>query len=496
MFLKKEVKIVLVTLVIAFSVIIPFFHEKEEGVKADEAGSPLAHELNTLLNNDPLLQGALAGVSIRSADTGNLLYDHIGDLRLRPASNMKLLTSAAALAALGEDYRFKTELLTDGSIKGKILKGNLYLKGKGDPTLLEKDLDNMAKKLKDRGVKLIYGNLISDDSWYDDSRYSMDLPWSDEMEYYGAQISALTLSPNEDYDAGTVIVNINGGESAGKAASIELTPKTDYVKIVNNAKTVAEGGTKKVSIVREHGTNTITVEGTIPLKAAPVKKWIAVWEPSGYTLDVFKDSLEEQGIKIIGKEKKGTAPEGAQNVNTHESMSLNEMFVPFMKLSNNTHAEHLVKEMGKVVKEEGSWSKGLEVIKEELPKYGVNVKTLVLRDGSGLSHVDLIPPNEITKLLYSVQDEEWFSSYLNSLPVAGASDRMVGGTLRNRLKHAPAMGNIRAKTGSISTVSSLSGYVKTKSGDNLIFSIMLNNMVDASKGKEIEDKIATILANQ
>ncbi|PLT30616.1 D-alanyl-D-alanine carboxypeptidase/D-alanyl-D-alanine endopeptidase [Peribacillus deserti] len=494
--MKKEAKIVLLSLIAVIFAIIPYFHEKEAEVKADASGSALTQKLNELLNNDPLLKGALAGVSVRSADSGELLYDHIGDNRLRPASNMKLFTAAAALSTLGEDYKFKTELLTDGTVRGKILKGNLYLKGKGDPTLLEKDLDDMAAKLKARGVKLITGNIVGDDSWYDDSRYSLDLSWSDEMEYYGAQVSALTLSPNEDYDAGTVIVNVNSAESAGKAASIELTPKTDYVKIVNKVTTVAEGGTKKVSYERDHGTNTITIEGTIPVKASPVKEWIAVWEPTGYTLDVFKQSLEEQGIKVIGKEKEGTAPENAKLLNIHDSMALGDIFIPFMKLSNNTHAEHLVKEMGKVAKGEGSWTKGLEVIKGELPKFGVDVKTLVLRDGSGLSHVDLIPANELTKLLYHVQDEEWFSSYLNSLPVAGASDRMVGGTLRSRLKEAPANGNIRAKTGSISTVSSLSGYVKTKSGKNLIFSIVLNNMVDGSKGKTIEDKVAMILANQ
>lgn len=479
----------LIIFIIFIAALLPQTHP----VLADDN---LTQQLNQLLNEEPHLQGAIAGVSIRSATTGEVIYDHLGDVRLRPASNMKLLTAAAALAVLGEDYTFITEVLANGEVKKKTLQGSLYLKGKGDPTLLKEDFDKMASELKKLGIKKITGNLIGDDTWYDDVRYSVDLPWSDEQTYYGAQISALTASPTKDYDSGSILLEVKPGTDKGDKVDVTVTPNTDFVKIINQTETVTEDGKKKLTFEREHAKNTITITGTLPVKSKPEKEWIGVWEPTRYALALFKQSLTEQGIQVLGKIKTGPTPDNARNLHTHNSIKLSELLVPFMKLSNNGHAETLVKEMGKVVKGEGSWEKGLEVMEAELPKFGINTKTLVLRDGSGISHINLVPASQLSQLLYTVQQQKWFPAFLHSLPVAGESEKMAGGTLRNRMKGPDVKGKVIAKTGTISTVSTISGYVTTKSGQILIFSIMLNNLLDDAKGKKIEDKLVTIIANQ
>ncbi|WHZ01131.1 D-alanyl-D-alanine carboxypeptidase/D-alanyl-D-alanine-endopeptidase [Neobacillus sp. YX16] len=458
---------------------------------ANVSNQILKTEINKLLQEEPILKGGLTGISIRTASTGEVLYEHNGDVRMRPASNMKLFTSAAALSVLGEKYQFRTEIRMDGKRDGNILKGNLYLKGFGDPTLLGEDLDQLTKFIAhSNGITSIEGDLIGDDSWYDDVRLSRDLNWSDESAYYGSQISALTVSPTKDFDSGTIIVEAFPGLNIGNPVQIKLSQNTNYVNVINQAVTVSPDGETDLSIDRKHGSNTIIVKGFLPIGAKKEKEWIAIWEPTQFVLDFFNQKLAKEGIKLSGNSKLGVTPKDAKILTSHLSIPLSELLIPFMKLSNNGHAEILVKEMGKIRKGEGSWEKGLEVINEQLYKLGVNPETLVIRDGSGISHVNLVPANEISKLLFNVQKEKWFPTFLISLPVAGDSNRMVGGTLRKRMESL----NVKAKTGTISTVSSLSGYVETQKGEILIFSILLNNLLDEEKGKDIEDKIVKIIA--
>ncbi|MCQ6274954.1 D-alanyl-D-alanine carboxypeptidase/D-alanyl-D-alanine-endopeptidase [Bacillus sp. V3B] len=467
-----------------------FEEATQEGINQ---ASLVTAQIESILK-DERLNGAITGVSIRKGDTGEIIYSSFGDTRLHPASNMKLLTVVSALETLGIEYQFSTEVWIDGKIKENILQGDVYVKGKGDPTLLKTDFDQWAKDLKESGIHQINGNIIGDDSWYDDVRLSQDLNWSDESNYTGAQVSALTLSPNKDYDAGTVIVEVSPASKVGEPARLALTPATEYVNIINQTKTVDQEAPKKVSIEREHGTNTIIVNGTIPLNGEVSRSWVAVWEPTKYALDVFKKSLQENGIKFSGKTelKIGITPKNATLLTDKKSMPLKDLIIPFMKLSNNGHGEILTKEIGKVMYGEGSWDKGLQVIEETVTSFGIDPRTFLLRDGSGMSHKNMIPANELSQFLYAIQKKSWFHEFEHSLPVAGIPDRLVGGTLRSRLTEKPVKGNVKAKTGTIAGVSTLSGYVTTTSGEKWIFSIMINNHLSDSV-KSIEDEIVKIL---
>ncbi|WP_067727734.1 D-alanyl-D-alanine carboxypeptidase/D-alanyl-D-alanine endopeptidase [Oceanobacillus damuensis] len=446
-------------------------------------------ELRNYIVNDEKLKGGLLGLSICSLSSGEPLFEHNSKIRMHPASNMKLLTGVAALNVLGPAYRFETEIRADGSIIEGKLEGNLYLIGKGDPTLLIDDFDEFATKIKMQGIHTITGNIIGDDTWFDDVRLSHDLVWTDEQYYYGAQVSALTVSPNEDYDTGSVMIEVTPA-ATGEKPSFAAFPNTNYITIRNEAVTVSETVEDGLIIEREHGGNLITIKGKISYDSDPIKEWMAVWGASEYATAIFSQSLEKAGINWSGSVKQGSTPKEAGLLVSRSSIPLSELLVPFMKLSNNGIAEILVKEMGKESYGEGSWEKGLDILGKEMNKFRMDMGSMMIKDGSGISHSNLIPPKEIAQLLYEVQKKEWFPVFLHSLPVAGIEERMTGGTLRDRMKGRV----VKAKTGTIEGVSTLAGYMDTSSGEQLIISIMVNNLLDEDTGKAIEDEIIEIIA--
>ncbi|MEH0933699.1 D-alanyl-D-alanine carboxypeptidase/D-alanyl-D-alanine endopeptidase [Micromonospora psammae] len=462
-----------------------------------ESPTPAATRLHATIDAilaDARLAGAQAGVVVVDTGTGETLYDRNGDRRLVPASNTKLLTSTAALELLGPGHRFTTDVSTDGTRRAGLVSGNLYLRGGGDPTMLAADYDALAARVAADGVRVVTGNLVADDTRYDRTRLGPDWTWDDESYYYAAQVSALTVAPDTDYDAGTVIVRAAPAATAGLPPVVTMTPPNGYVRIDNRAETVAEGETT-ISFEREHGTNTVVVTGRIAVDDTPTSDWMTVWEPTGYAADIFRTALRRHGVRVLGRTVLGRAtPESAASVARHDSMPLAELMVPFLKLSNNGHAEVLTKEIGRVISGSGTWPAGLTAISEYVADTGMDTGTLRQRDGSGLSRRNLIPPAEFVGLLAAVRAEPWFDTWYAALPIAGNSDRFVGGTLRSRMRGTPAANNVRAKTGSLTGVSGLSGYVTDADGRVLAFSVVLNNYL-ASSVKGLEDQIAIALAS-
>lgn len=460
---------------------------------AGTADGGLKGAIDTLLT-DSRLDGGAAGVVIADADTGERLYQRAGGDRLMPASNTKIATSVAAMGVLGPQYRFATDVLSTGDRDGATLTGDLYLRGGGDPTTLVKDYDKLAAAVAATGVTEVTGRLNADDTRFDTQRLGRSWASDDESSYYSAQTSALTVAPDTDYDSGTVIVEAVPGARAGEKPKVTVVPKTSYVKLDISGTTVAAGGSDTLSIQRRHGSNTLTVSGNIPIGASATKEWVTVWEPTGYAAAIFSDALARHGVKVAGATRLGRAtPSTAKLVSSHSSMPLRELMHPFMKLSNNMHAEALTKAMGYKTAGRGSWSAGLAAIAAQLSKEGVTTSTLRQVDGSGLSRMNLFPAEQFVSLLLSVRDAPWYSDWYASLPQACGPDRAAGGTLRTRMCGTPAALNARAKTGSLTGASALSGYVKDAGGRELVYSIVLNNYL-ASSVKSIEDAIVVTLA--
>jgi serine-type D-Ala-D-Ala carboxypeptidase/endopeptidase (penicillin-binding protein 4) len=459
-------------------------------VVAQDRGA-LAADLDALLST-PGLEGANVELVVRTLD-GETVYSHESDRRLQPASNAKLFTSAAALDVLGQDHRFTTSVHTTGTRNGSVQNGDLYLKGTGDPTMLAADYDALAKKVADAGITAVKGKLVADDTWFDNVRLGTGWAWDDEPFSYSAQVSALTAAPDTDYDAGAIIIRVAPGTD-GKAV-VTTVPPTNYVTIASTAVTGAAGSANTIGITREHGSNTFTVTGSIPSGGAATSAYRSVWEPTGYAAALFRAALERHGVSVAGATTRGALPAGATEVATRQSMPLRQLMVPFLKLSNNLHAEILVKTMGRKASNRGTWAAGLTAVSNQLANYGVDPARLSLRDGSGLSRMDQAAPDQLAALLDAAHDRPWFPEWYEALPIAGKTDRLVGGSLRSRMVGTAAEGKVHAKTGSMTGVSGLSGYVTTADGQLWVFSMVTNNNIGVNL-RALEDAVAIRLAQE
>ena len=482
--MKKKWMTVLMTWMLIVSMFS--FHnvaKAEETVKGT-----LTDSINRIVEEK--LAGADVSITVRDRLSGQMIVDYNGQTTIKPASNMKLLTTAAALDVLGKDYRFNTSLYIKGKMSNGVLKGDVYLQGQGDPTLSIEDLQQFAQELKVQGIHTIDGRIVGDDKWFDNDLLTPGIWFGDESYYYAAPISALTTSPNTDYDSGTIIVEAIGS-AIGELPSIKVTPNIGDLQIVNQAQTVEAGKSNTITIERTYQTNQIVISGNLPIDKTK-REWVTVKDPTSHTLTMFQAVLAEEGIEYT-KDKvfEAATPKSAQLIATKQSITLEQLLIPYMKLSNNGIADILVKTMGKVKNHHGSTKAGLQIIREYGNSINLNMEDWQFEDGSGMSHKNNVSSLAVSELLYNVQAEDWFNTYFTSLPVAANTDRMVGGTLRNRLKDPLTAGKVYAKTGSLTGVNTLSGYLEASSGQSYIFSVLVQNKSGASTAiDEIVKEIA------
>ena len=416
-----------------------------------------------------------AGVSVRESETGTILYQFNGNTPRKPASTLKLLTGAAALSLLGEEYRYTTTLYVDGSVSSGILNGDVYLQGSGDPTLQYKQLLNLAQALKNEGITQINGNLYGDDRVFSGAQLTPGIAAEDESYYYAARTTGLVLSPNDDFDAGTIIVQATG-EKVGEKPTLQLQPNAMGMTIINHATTVSEGNRNTLLITRKHRTNEIVVAGNIAVGSMK-KEWVTVDDPTMNTMNAMKEALTSQGITFTKNPliSRGTVPANATAIMTHHSLPLKDMFATFMKLSNNSMADIFVKTLGAQNDGVGDTQTGVKVLREYGQSIGLDMSNWSLEGGSGMSHNNRISPNALTDLLYNTRNMEAYETYYDALPTGGDRDRLIGGSLRGRYTSTSTQFKVFAKTGAISGVNTLAGFVKAKSGHTYIFSVMVEN---------------------
>ena len=461
---------------------------------ATASDTALVATLDQVLANSRLA-GSTTALQVRDATSGAVVYSRNAEQRVVPGSNEKLMTSAAALEILGPGYKFHTYARYSGTKSGATVTGNLYLSGQGDPTLTYAQFDSIAAAVARAGITKVTGTLVADNSWFDRTPLGLDWSWQDEPYADNAPISALTVAADGNYNAGAVAVQTKPGSAAAKAGVVTLTPANSVVKVVNNTVTGATGSTNTVSATRSHGTDTVTVSGSIPLGGAAKTSLVSVQDPTQVAIGVFRDALKRRGVTVVGSTTTGTAPSTAKTVVDHSSITLAQLLPYFLKLSNNGHAELLTKAMGraKTPGSAGSWSTGLTAATGALKAMGVDTGRITMGDGSGLSRRDWLTTAQIATLLQAAQSRSWFATWYAALPIAGDPSPLVGGTLASRMRGTPAAGNLHGKTGTLTGVNALSGYVTDRGGRKLLFSSISN--AATSNVSDILDTAAVALAS-
>ena len=469
--------------------------------------------------HQPALEPGFFAVKIVSLDTGAVIFEQDANKFVRPASNMKLYTVATAFDRLTPDYHFITSVYAKEKPEDGKIKGDLIVYGRGDPSLAArfnngdyfKGINDLADRIVAAGVKRVKGDLVGDESYFNGAPLGSGWEWEDLTWSYGAPVSALSINDN------AIDLNVKPGDRVG--ASVGITtgpPAASFISILNRATTSARGSRSDLRIYRALGANTLEISGTLPLGDAGFVGGVAISDPALAFVTMLRDALVKRGVKIEGRVRTINARTGGSIVPAYpagepqtgdmarteitslQSPAFSVVAAQTLKPSQNQYTELILRTLGKTQPTANEATRtrddedlGLEAVRSFLRQAGVTENELNLNDGSGLSRNDMITADATVKLLTFMTKHKYFAQFRDALPIAGTD-----GTLRNRMRGTPAEGNVRAKTGSLSSVASLSGYVTTAGGERLVFSMMLNNYPDAAAvRRDSIDAIAVLLAS-
>jgi serine-type D-Ala-D-Ala carboxypeptidase/endopeptidase (penicillin-binding protein 4) len=459
------------------------------------------------------LAPATIGIKVTSLDTGRVLFEQNANKLLRPASNMKLYTVAAALDRLSPDFRFGTSIYAAAKPDASgVIHGDLTVYGRGDPSIAArfnngnyfKGIDDLAARIVAAGVKRVEGDLVGDETYFIGPQYGAGWEWEDLQWWYGAEVTALTVNDN------ALDLAIKPGLQVGAPAVVTTGPPNPLLTIVNKVVTSARGSRRDLTVHRGLGADELEITGSIAVDDRGYSGGLGISRPALLFAYLLRASLAQRGVTFTGKTrttgplisataKVDTSTPALIEITQLQSPPLSLIAAQTLKPSQNLYTELILRTLGKlsaapttaVNLNRTSEAAGLEVVKMFLREAGVSPSTLVLSDGSGLSRNDMITAEATSQLLTYMHRHRYAAAFRDALPIAG-----VDGTLRNRLKGTPAENNLRAKTGTLSSASSLSGYVRDAAGEQLAFSIMVNNYPeDADVRASCIDPIAVLLAS-
>ncbi len=438
------------------------------------------------------------GIEVADADNKVLLAVN-PDKPFRPASVLKVLTTATALDKLGPDFRFRTEVQTNGTLQPDgTLQGDVILVGRGDPNLVDPSGElqeksaflELAEKVQALGIRRITGDVIGDDSYFDVNPSGEGWTARDLKSIYGAPISALSINNNVFWiHASPTRVN--------RLVNVWVEPRTSYFRIRNLGITGSARARRTMFARVIPGTKTLVVSGVVPMGQG-YSQHIILDRPAEVATTVFKEELQRLGISVEGEvqviRSGEISPEERRkwaNLGLHESPPLIRGVEIINKNSQNLHAEMLLRTLGAEFRGTGTDEAGLEVVKDFIVAAGIDTNGISLKDGCGLSRDNLVTPRFQTSLLLALSNRPYFEMFLNTLAVSGTD-----GTLKRRLAAQPVRGSIHAKTGTLNGVSTLSGYMTTRSGRVLAFSIFANNAAASmTRIKRTIDEICALFVN-